>query len=847
MKLVIIFLCSFLCISYCFSQDKTIVGTVQDSTEQKALYLANVTLHDSKDSLYKATVTSEQGRFELTKIEKGTYSLKISFVGFKSVEQKITVDSESVDIGSVFLAEDLTQLDEVSVEGQAPAVVLKQDTVEFNSSAYKTTSEANLEELLKKMPGLEIKDGKVTTQGEAITKIIVDGKPFFSSSPDYILKNLPADMVSKVQVIDEKSKEAIFSGHDDGKREKVINVVTKPEKRRGYFANVSLTYSPPERYQVSGNVNFLHGKDRFSLSGGYNNLGGGSSQRVAVSPSGETISLGGPSGGISNTKNFGTSYFSDITTKLTASISYNFRGTDSQLLNEISQQYIQEADSGRVYNQRSETTSTNRSHSTSLNLEYKMSDNNHFGIRQSFSFNNSQRLSQVNGNTLINGNEINSTDNKTFSKSNGENWNTALSWRHKFAKKGRTLSVETTLSQSESTGVDTVRSVNNFSSGDISNQDFNQLTTPIGSTENLSGRVSYTEPLGEKKSLRLSYRKSYSNNAEERLLLDYNNEKEIYDQLDSVRSSQYENIQIKDDFTSSLRFSIGEVNLVSGLEYQRQRIQNDQVLPNATAFDSRFQGILPSLSVTTKTKSEAQLRFRYNRNMSIPRASQLQDVLDNTNPLFLRRGNPDLNQSYSNSGSLSYLKFNKESKSYISFSLSGSISENDIVNSTIIGNGQNSPEGISLPIGARLSTPVNVNGRKRISGGINLSKPIEKLKLNFQVNGSVSLSQNPQFLNGTLQSSKNKNYALGLSLNSNFSKKLDFSIATQPSISNVSNGSSEIDDRRFFQIASTARLTYKSESGFTLPHHSVIKRMEMLGISKESAKWFGIYPLESLS
>tara|TARA_R110001592_G_scaffold17204_2_gene72926 strand:- start:2428 stop:5151 length:2724 start_codon:yes stop_codon:yes gene_type:complete len=817
MKLVIIFLYSILCFSYCISQEASISGAVLDSTEQKPLYLANVILLQQNDSLFKAMTTSEKGEFSFSKLTKGTYKIDITYVGFKPYSQTFEFNNKSIDLGKIFLADDLMLLDSVSVEGIAPAVILKQDTVEFNSSAYKTTSEANLEDLLKKMPGLEVKDGKLTSQGEVITKIIVDGKPFFQNSPEFTLKNLPADMVSKIQVIDEKSKEAIFSGHDDGKREKVLNVVTKPEKRRGYFSTLGLTYSPPERYQASGNINFIRGKDRFSVSGGYNNLssGGGAPQYMDMgSGQGMVMVEGmGPSGGVSQQSNFTTYYYSEIIPKLTANASYSYRGSSTKSINETSQQYIQAADSGRVYNQRSERESSNDSQSASLSLEYKPNDKNQFTLRQSFSLSDGESLSHVTGNTFMNNEEVNSTDNRNFSEQNGKNWNSSFSWWHKFAKKGRSLSINSSIGQSESASTDSIRSINRFSTGNVSNQDYDQFSRPEDNTNRFSTQVSYTEPIGEKQSLRLSYKRDINKTDNENLLLNYNNNESNYTDIDTLRSSQYDNRLTKDEFNSGIQFKIGEINITAGAKYQLQKIENDQVFPRSTALDRSFEGFLPDVSLSFRNKEGKQMRLNYSRSMGVPQARQLQDVLDNSNPLFLRRGNPQLSESYSNRLALTYALFNKETKSYISFNLSAGTTENTVVNSTIIGNGTNSPDGIELPVGARLSTPVNMDGRRNMNGSVNISKPIEKWKLNVQVSGSASFSRNPQFLNGVIQVSENSNYGIGFGINSNFSKKLDVSLSVRPGFSNVKNPSNEAGNRRYSQMASSLRGSYKSESG----------------------------------
>lgn len=805
------------------AQDYSISGDVIDSTAQKPLHFANVTLHNQKDSLVRATVTDEKGHFLLEKVRNGAYHINVSFVGFKTFRKDIIIQGKPIKIEQVVLAEDPTNLDSVSVIGEAEAVVLKTDTVEFNASAYKTTDEASLEDLLKKLPGLEVEDGKVKTQGKDITKIIVDGKPFFEGSPETALKNIPADMVKKVQVIDEKSEEAEFTGHDDGVRTKVINVVTKPEKRRGYFGRSALTYSHPDRYNLSGNLNFLRGKDRFSFTGGYNNLGsssGGGAEQVFISSGGVTIpyqiSTGNGSGGISENKSFSTYYYSEISKKLEVTLSYRYSDSQTESSRDISRQFIQASDEGRIYNEKSENFSSRNSHRGSIKIVYKPSKKDFITISQSLSTNSNNRSSQLEGITLLNDELLNSTENLNFSESNTDAWSNSLSWRHKFEKKGRTFSLQTSNSVSNGSGIDTVRSTNIFTSGDIENQIFDQISDPNSTSRRHSATLSYTEPLAEKSSLRLSYTGSLSINDQQRLLLDFNESDDAYTDLDPQRSSDYKLTNTSHSFYAGVGFKLKEFNISANARYNNQIINNEQVYPNVIDTKNSFPGVLPSLTVRKSSKDGKQSSLTFRRSMQTPSAQQLQDVVDNTNPLFIRQGNPNLNAGFSNSISIGHSEFNEKKKSFIQISASLSFTNNSVVNSTIVGNGDNSPEGIVLPIGARLTTPVNLDGGMSSSVSAQISKPLKEGKLQFSTRGSVRYSKNPQILNGINQVAHSTNYGVSFGLNSNFSEKLDMSLSTAPNYSIVNNSNREQADRKFFGMSNSFRSTWKFIEGFSM-------------------------------
>ena len=800
------------------SQDLSISGEVYDSAYQKPLYLANVALRNAKDSLISATVTDEEGKFILAQLPKGDYKLKVSFVGFKPFLKSFSLDKEPLVLDRIFLVEDPTDLDSVSVEGEAEAVVLKKDTVEFNASAFKTTPEANLEDLLKKMPGIEVEDGKAKTQGKEITKVMVDGKPFFENDPKFTLKNLPADMVKKVQVIDEKSREAQFTGHDDGERTKVINVVTKPEKRKGYFGRAGLTYSHPDRYNANANLNFLRGKDRFSLTGNYNNLGsGGVSEYIAV-PGG--IDFGNAQfsggGGISENKSFSTYYYSEINKKLEVTLSYRYNDSNTESLRDISRQFIQASDEGRIYNEKSENTSFSNNHSGSIRIEYKPSKKDQISFSQSLSKSTSNSFSQLEGRTLLNNDLLNATDNFNFSETENSRWANTFSYRHKFARKGRTISFNTNNSVSTGTGADTVRSTNIFTSGDVENQIFDQVSDPENSNRRHSAEVVYTEPLGEKNSLRFSYNGTLTIDDSQRLLLDFNEADDDYTDLDPQRSSDYKLTNTNHRFYAGLRFKVRDVNVSLSSRFQHQTIENEQVYPNLIDTKNSFRGLLPNIRLTKSNEQGKQTSLSISRSMRAPSANQLQDVIDNTNPLFIRQGNPGLNASFSNNISFTYINYGEKSRSFIQASANASFTDDSIVNSTVVGNGDNSPEGITLPIGARLTRPVNIGGRRSLQASINMSRPLKGKKLNMGLGGSVSYSRTPQLLNETNQVAESYNYGISVRFNSNFSEKLDMSISTRPSYSIVNNTNREQTDRKYFSMSNSFRTTWVFADGFSL-------------------------------
>ena len=250
----------------------TVSGRITDGKDQSALIGANVILIRLPDSVKTGTAADAEGRFQFDNVAAGRYVLDASFVGYAKLRQNVTVAGTPVQVGTLALQTGGMQLKGVVVTGQAAQSVQKGDTTQFNARAFKTNPDATTGDLIDKLPGVSRgADGKVQAQGENVAQVLVDGKPFFGNDPDAVLKNLPAEMVDKVEVFDQRSEQSRFSGFDDGNTTKTINIVTKVEFRNGTFGRV-VAGAGPERYRVSGNVNKFRGDERMSVLAQSNNV-----------------------------------------------------------------------------------------------------------------------------------------------------------------------------------------------------------------------------------------------------------------------------------------------------------------------------------------------------------------------------------------------------------------------------------------------------------------------------------------------------------------------------------------------------------------------------------------------
>ena len=788
-----------------FSQGFKVEGEVKDSTNNTSLSYANVLLRTAGDSTFRTDITDKDGRFKLSNVPAGNYTLSISFVGFKPYNQSLLVEKKDLDLGTIWLKESATNLEDHTIEGEAVEMFVKEDTLEYNAAAFTVTEGSELEELLKKMPGMDIKDGVITVNGKRIEKILVDGKPFFNIDIATMLRELPADLVKKIQVIDQKSEEAQFTGHDDGQRTPVMNIVSKPEKKKGYFGSMRGTLSPPGRYDFGGSISYMKGNNRYTINGSINNLNSesGSSIRLPVGFSSSDISRimmseMGNSSGIGSHKNLAASIASDISEKLELSTSLRWSNDNSYSQSDISREYIQASDEGRVYNEQSERERNNTNVTASISAIYKPSKKDQITFSQSFSSATMLTSSWKKGETILNDRLLNSTDNRSYMENDRKGYNTRLAWRHKFSREGRTFSLDFANSNFKSEGADSIKSENIFTDGNIQEQIFDQVSAPDDLALTRSISMTLTEKVGENSSFMLRYNNVMEEDSNKELLFDFNEQNQAYTELDPIRSSQFKLTNQENNLTANYSIRLEGLNISPRFTYKHLSLNNDQVYPREADTRNTFKGLNPGISLYKTSEKGRQFQLNLSRSMTAPRAEQLQDVLDNSNPLFLRQGNPNLSSGFNNNLSMTYMVFNEENSSYSSIQLSANTSENATTNYTIVGNGSNGPPGLDLPVGVRYSRPINISGAKNLNMSVSTSRKAFKEKLNIGYGLSFDYSYDPQYLNELLQFSETMAYSMNFSIRSDFSEKITLHTNIMPRFSTVRNSSPEEPNSEFF-------------------------------------------------
>src|SRR5690606_37686641 len=348
---------------------QSVSGTVVDSASRQSLEGAGVSIF-RKDSLVVSGVAGEGGKFLFKNIRPGGYTLQANFLGYKRQRIPVNVSEDSAFQPLVVrLPPDMNLLDAVQIEIAPPAVVLKGDTTEFNAASFTTEPYADSDALIGQLPGVEIdEDGKLKVQGEEVQRIMVDGKEFFSSDPRIAMKTLPADIIAKIQVIDEKSDQAKFTGFDDGERSKIINIVTKPDRRKGYFGKAAGGYGNTDRYNTGGSFNAFEEQRRFSFNAVSNNvnqqdfsmenLAGGETN------TGNRRGRGGGDGGsgLKTTNNIAANFNNEWNKQLKLNGNYSFNSTNSTVFSLLNREYLVGNRSNQLSVQNQESFGRNKNH-----------------------------------------------------------------------------------------------------------------------------------------------------------------------------------------------------------------------------------------------------------------------------------------------------------------------------------------------------------------------------------------------------------------------------------------------------------------------------------------------------
>ena len=741
-----------------------VTGSVVEQGSDTPIEQATVRLLNVKDSaMVRGVVSSRNGSFTLKNVKKGSYLLHITFIGYDPLYQplQITGKKNPVNVGKLELSDGAIELGEAVVIGKAPEVTVRNDTVEYNADSYKVTEGSVLEDLLKKMPGVEVdSEGKITVNGKEVKKVMVDGKEFFSDDPKVASKNLPAKMIDKLQVLDKKSDMAQMTGFDDGEEETVINLTVKPGMKQGWFGNAYGGYGSKDRYEGNAMVNRFVNNDQITFMGGANNtnnmgfsdlastmfsgMGGGGGRRGGF----------GAGSGITSSGNAGLNFSKEFKPdKLTLGGNTRYSHSDNDARSKSDRQNILPGDSSSYDNSEAMSRTKSDNFGVDFRLEWKPDTMTQLIFRPSFSLSHSMNDNFSDATTLDNERDtVNTNKSNNYSESNGYNLNASIDFSRKLNNKGRVFSATLSGGNSDSYSDGMNRSdIVYFNQTDaLKNSIIDQRSRYDNKGFNYRAYVSWVEPIGHNNFIQATY--SISQRKQEALKNVYNQDADgIYNVLDSAYSQSYRNNFISQRASLSFKSQRAKFNYTIGLNLDPSYSSSENFVGDTTLskITRKVVNLSPMAQFNYMFDKRTNLRIMYNGRTSQPSMTQVQPVADISDPTNITIGNPDLNPRYTNNVFIRFQQFTPEKQRAFMIMANGSYIINDIVSYT----------SYNQETGVKTTTYKNVNGNYSGNVRMMLNTPLKNKKFSINSMTMASFANS----NGYINEEKNTNRNLILS------------------------------------------------------------------------------------
>ena len=777
----------------------------EKNSQPVAFATASVTVKGEKSPL-KYTLTDDHGYGTLAKLKRGTYILKAELMGYKTYTKEIVLE-KNLDLGEIKMAEDAEVLDAAKVTDMGNPIIIKKDTVEYNASSFKTSDNDMLEQLLKKLPGIEVgSDGSITANGETIKKITIDGKTFFLDDPQLASKNIPAKIVEKVKVVEKKSDQAMFTGIDDGEEETIIDLRLRPGMAQGWFGNImgGGGHDIPGpgsdmndwRYQGAAMVGRFTDKSQISLilnsnntnNRGFNDVAGGMMGNMR---GGRGMGGGGGWGGNSgiNTSWLGglNGAFTLLDGDMELGGNYLYNGSDKYVEESTSKVTYRPDGSHLLSDTEGQSMTFSQGHRFGVRLEHKFSENTSIIFEPQFNFGSGDfnEISDFTTRTLAEGATDPVNANKGYSQNTGanDNWSTSgfLLLRQRLGKAGRTISanVRYSFSNNELDGFN--QSLTNVYDAngvlDPSQQDLiNQRFTNESNSSSLSGRLVYTEPLAKYLFLEANYEYSWSESKSQKITYD------SYGEMDGVSQTYIdengnERLRYLGDAGQNMDYSNDIYNrgiaqrAGLNLSYQKKKFRaqlgaavnptNTRNKTNGVDTTIRVLNWSPQAMLNYDISENANLRLFYFGRSSQPSTSQLMPVLDNSDPMNMSLGNPYLQPYFNHNVRSGFGYTNKKTFFSINANIRATIVQNAITSAKWFDQAQ-----------VQYSLPVNGPAKTSLNGNVFMTIPFGKsgftmstttfLNYNQSVSyeGKNNFNMEPYFKDALGNPTENFNYAL---------------------------------------------------------------------------------------
>lgn len=785
-----------------------IVGSVVEKDGKTPIEQATVRLLNSKDSsMVKGIVSNQQGKFTLKDVRRGNYLLNVSYVGYESAYLPLLISGKKspILVGKITLNDEAIALAEAVVIGKATEIVVRNDTIEYNADSYKVTEGSVLEDLLKKMPGVEIaSDGKIKVNGKEVKKIMVDGKEFFSNDPKVASKNLPAKMIDKLQVLDKKSDMAKMTGFDDDEEETIINLTVKKNMKQGWFGNAYGGYGNKDRYEGEAMVNRFVNNDQFTFMGGANNtnnmgfsdlsssmfssFGGGGGRRGGL----------GAGSGITSSGNAGFNFSKEFSPKFIWGGNTQYSHVDNDARSKSERENILPGDSSSYEHSKAYSRTKSDNFAMDFRMEWKPDSLTQIIFTPQFSYSHSRNHNTGNTTTLNHDRDtVNTNISNNQSESNGYDLNANLHFSRKLNAKGRVFSMRLSggNNDSYSNGMDQ-SDVSYFNAAGRDNN-IDQRSRYDNKGFKYRVYLSWVEPIGHNNFIQATY--SVSQRKQEALKNVYNKDKEgIYSALDSAYSQSYRNNFVSQRASLSFKSVRRKFNYTIGLNLDPSYTKSENFVGDTTlsTISRKVINLSPKAQLKYSFDRKTNLRVIYQGRTSQPSMTQLQPVADISNPTHIKIGNPDLNPRYINNLAVRFHRFIPQKQQALMIMANVGYIMNDIVNYT----------SYNPKTGVRTTTYKNVNGNYNANVHAVFNTPLKNKKFSFNSFSMLIFANQNGFINEQKNTNRNliANERAGLDFRSSY---IDLGINGRIRYNATSNSFQKENDQRTFDYSVGGRTT----------------------------------------
>ena len=752
------------------AQEYKVEGQILESVDFVPIVNASVKLF-TKDSVYiKGVQTNENGSFNISLKSKGDYKINVSFLGYKSLSKNFTIKSKTTKLGTLLLEQDTIMLEGAVVVGNLPKVQMVQDTLIYNAGAYMVEEGSVLDELIERLPGAEVTDDGITINGKKIQKILLDGKEFFVGDLNTARKNIPVEIIDKLKVYDEKSDMSRITGIDDGNDRAIIDVRIKKGMNVGYMLNGNVGFGNHSRYNDRLNISTFKSTNRLSLIGNTSNVGSNRS---------------GGSEGLRTNNTFGLNYnYQDMSKKGRNSTGLKMDGS-IQLRNSkndrqtVSMNENWEKVGARTYsNSISKNISKNNNWNADYNIEWRPDTLTNIQFRPSWGYSSNDGLSSsesmqfsddpyqfssypldlyqnFDDKTLI---RTNRRTNNGISFSDNKRIGGTLQYNRRFGNMGRNINlrIEANHNSQKSQNLSS-NMVHLYKKKDIYGNDSiyynNRYNVNPNNSYNYSLNISYSEPIFKGIFLQLNYTFSYSQNETNRTTYRLDEMAEHFSEGITARYRGFEDYlsNIGENLNSYIDTGLSKFGKYENTNHNLQllyRMNREHYIfstgirlePQYSHFVQEWHNIKndttrtvfnfnPTMNLQIRFTPKHNLKIDYHGNSSQPDINDLLDITDDSNPLYITKGNPGLKPSFTNNLTVEWNNYLIDTNTSFNARWQYSMTSNSVSNIVTYND----------DTGGRISQPQNINGNWNSNGTFNFNTSLDKNK-NWNINSSTSVN-----------------------------------------------------------------------------------------------------------